>query len=174
MTTPQLIVFSGLPGTGKSELAEAAGQALGVPVFAKDWMESTVKAFGRTRDERAGDIGYGLLTTLAGRQLRLGQSAILDSVASTESIRQAWRALAADQRAAFCVIECVCSDQAVHRARLAERKRNIPGWPELEWAEVERVRGYYAAWGDEPRLVVDMLLPFADNLAAALSYLKGS
>jgi predicted kinase len=173
MAALQLVVFSGLPGTGKSELAEAVGRALGIPVFAKDWMEATVKEFGRTHDARAGEIGYGLLTTLAGRQLRLGQSAILDSVASTASIRQTWRALAAEHGAALRVIECLCSDENVHRARLAERRRNIPGWPELEWAEVERVRGYYAPWGDAPRLVVDMLKPVEENVAAVLNYLKG-
>src|SRR6476661_7271178 len=38
----KLIVFSGLPGTGKSRLAEAVGRARGIPVFAKDWLEATL------------------------------------------------------------------------------------------------------------------------------------
>ena len=38
----KLIVFSGLPGTGKSALAEAVGRELGIPVFAKDWLEATL------------------------------------------------------------------------------------------------------------------------------------
>ena len=172
MAAPQLIVFSGLPGTGKSELAEAVGRALGIPVFAKDWMESTVKTFGRTQDERAGEIGYGLLTTLAGRQLRLGQSAILDSVASTLSIRAEWRALAEQYRSGFRVVECLCSDENVHRQRLAARRRDIPNWPELAWSEVERVRGYYVPWGAEPRLEVDMVKPLDENLAQVLQYLQ--
>jgi len=32
----KLIVFSGLPGTGKSSLEEVVGRDLGIPVFAKD------------------------------------------------------------------------------------------------------------------------------------------
>lgn len=36
----QFIVFTGLPGTGKSSLAEAVGRQLGIPVFAKDWLEA--------------------------------------------------------------------------------------------------------------------------------------
>ena len=32
----KLIVFSGLPGTGKSTLAETIGKQLCIPVFAKD------------------------------------------------------------------------------------------------------------------------------------------
>jgi hypothetical protein len=34
----RLIVFSGLPATGKSTLAEAAGRHLRAPVFAVDWL----------------------------------------------------------------------------------------------------------------------------------------
>jgi hypothetical protein len=36
--TARLIVLSGLPGVRKSTLAEEAGRALGVPVFAVDWL----------------------------------------------------------------------------------------------------------------------------------------
>lgn len=38
----KLIIFSGLPGTGKSTLAENVGRQLSIPVFAKDWLEATL------------------------------------------------------------------------------------------------------------------------------------
>src|SRR5829696_161901 len=38
----KFIVFSGLPGTGKSTLAEAVGRTLSISVFAKDWLEATL------------------------------------------------------------------------------------------------------------------------------------
>ena len=38
----KLIIFSGLPGTGKSTLAEAVARQLGIPVFAKDWLEAAL------------------------------------------------------------------------------------------------------------------------------------
>jgi hypothetical protein len=53
---------------------------------------------------------------------------------------------------------------------LAGRQRGIPGWHELDWAEVERVRAYYALWTEE-RLILDALNPLEDNIAAALRYL---
>lgn len=167
----QLIVFAGLPGTGKSSVAEAVGRELSVPVFAKDWLEATLRRSGLGPSTDVGYVGYELLTTLAQRQLQMGQSVILDSVASIESIRTRWRALAATYQARWRVIECVCSDEAAHCARLAVRERGIPGWHELTWVEVERVKAYYAEWPDE-RLIIDAVNPLDDNVAAALNYIR--
>ena len=168
----KLIIFTGLPGVGKSALAEAVGRERSVPVFAKDWLEATILRCELTptnQDKPLGLAGYELLTILAERQLMLGQSVILDSVASTNSIRTVWRDLAEQYSAERCVVECICSDEKVHRARLGARQRNIPGWHELEWAEVERVKNYYAAWAED-RLILDATQPFDQNLAAALAY----
>ena len=174
LITPQLIVFTGLPGSGKSSLAEAAARELGIPVFAKDWLEATLihcELRPAQNGPPLGSAGYQLLTTLAEGQLRLGQSVILDSVASTLSIRAEWRALAQAYQAEWRVIECICSNAAAHRDRLGVRQRGIPGWHELDWSEVERVRAYYAPWNEE-RLILDAVNPLEENIAAALRYLR--
>ena len=74
----RLIVFSGLPGTGKSTLAEAAGRQLRVPVLAADWLLGSLTPFGGYHLDELLGVGAELLTTLAFRQLELGQSAILE------------------------------------------------------------------------------------------------
>jgi hypothetical protein len=38
----QCPVFTGLPGTGQAGIAEAAARKLGIPVFAKGWLEATL------------------------------------------------------------------------------------------------------------------------------------
>ena len=101
----------------------------------------------------------------------LGQSAILDSVLSIAKIREQWRALAQKYQAQWRVIECICSDENIHRQRLSQRQRGIPGWHELEWSEVERVKEYYAAW-TEARLVIDTLRPHPENIREILEYLQ--
>lgn len=169
----KLIVFSGLPGTGKSALAEAVARELDIPVFAKDWIEATLlrcELKPTNQEKPLGSAGYQLLTVLAERQLRLGQSVILDSVASTKSIRSIWRELAKKYHAEWLVIECLCSDENVHRARLNTRQRHIPGWHELDWSEVQRVNNYYHPW-DEDRLIVDAMYSLEDNLKLLLEYL---
>lgn len=172
MAPVTLIVCAGLPGTGKSTLAEGLGRALGCPVFAKDWLEAALWRSGIRREHGSSWAGYELLTALAEGQLRLGQSAVLDCVAGRERQRGQWRALAVQYQAAFRAVECVCADAALHQARLAGRQRGIPGWYELDWAEVERVRAEYEPWEGE-RLVVDLASPAAQTLAAALVYVKG-
>ena len=168
----KLIIFSGLPGTGKSTLAEAVGRHLGIPVFAKDWLEATLIRSGLkpTSDDRAlGFAGYELLTILAQRQLMLGQAVILDSVAASQSIRSTWRQLSDQYSADWRVIECICSDESLHRSRLKGRQRNIPGWHELEWSEVERVKRYYLPWQEE-HLVLDMSNSFTENFLKTKAY----
>jgi predicted kinase len=168
----KLIIFSGLPGTGKSTLAEALGRQFGIPVFAKDWLEAVLLRNGLQPtfgEKTLGYVGYELLTVLAERQLILGQSVILDSVASTQTIREAWHDLANQYAAHWCVIECICSNETLHQKRLKGRKRNIPGWHELKWSDVENVKRYYQTW-DEDHLVLDMANSIDENISRSKSY----
>jgi predicted kinase len=177
ITKPILIVFSGLPGTGKSRLAEDIARFFGIPVFAKDWIEASLRqsllSQGIDPGSASGYAGYDLLTSLADRQLRMGQSTILDSVAAFERIRSQWRELAERYQAGWRAIECICSDENLQRARLEQRQRGIPGWHELNWADIEHVRSYYEAWQSE-RLIVDMVNPYDHNLKATIEYLTNN
>jgi len=168
----KLIVFSGLPGTGKSTLAETIGRELAIPVFAKDWLEAVLLQHGLQSSpdgKSLGYVGYELLTTLAERQLMLGQSVILDSVASIQTIRNEWKQLTQKYQADWRLIECICSDESLHQARLLTRERNIPGWYELTWEDVEKVKQYYQPWYED-HLVLDMIDSLDETLSRVKSY----
>jgi predicted kinase len=172
-TGTRLIVFSGVPGTGKSTLADATGRQLRIPVFAADWLLGSLTPFGGYHLDRLLDIGTEMLTTLAFRQLRLGQSAILDHPAEDPAARSRWQTLAHAAGAEFRVVVCTCSDQQVHAARLGGRERGIPGWHEGgNWANVERRLAQFPPWTGDV-LTIDAVRPLAENLAAVLEYTAG-
>jgi len=166
--TPVLVVFTGLPGTGKSTLAARAAGLLRCPVFAKDVLEAALwrAEIGPAQGVKTGWAGYELLAALAESQLMLGQPAVLDSVATFERIRTRWRDLAAAHGAMFVSVNTICSDQTLHRARIESRKRGIPGWPELTWEHIDEVRSRY-----EPP-VADLTLDATDTLAANVTAME--
>src|SRR4051812_13173417 len=109
---PQVIAFTGLPGTGKSTLAELVGPAIGAPAFAGDWLMGALKPHGVLAHlDRPTylDMYYGLLRTLITRQLMLGQPAVTDCLLN-DSVIAEWREVAAEYGARLQVVECVCSD----------------------------------------------------------------
>jgi len=170
----QLVVFSGVPGVGKSTLADAVGRTLGMPVFAGDWLLGSLTPFGGRYLDQQLEIGSEMLTTLALRQLSLGQSAILDFPAEDPVTRERWRSLADRAGARFTVVVCVCSDLDVHRARLEGRRRGIPGWHDAgSWANVEKRLAEFPPWvGDV--LTVDTMQPHDASVAAVVDYVRRS
>jgi predicted kinase len=155
---PTLVIFSGLPGAGKSFVAEFISSKFSIPVFAKDKLEATLvrSELVKIEDHRLGFAGYELLTEIAITNLSAGQSVALDSVCGRNSLRNNWLSLATSYSAQVIVVECICSDSNVHKARLESRKRDIAGWHELDWDEVERVRSYFEPWKQD-RLVIDSM-----------------
>jgi hypothetical protein len=170
----ELIVFSGVPGVGKSTLADAVGRSLGFPVFAVDWQLGALTPFGgRHFDDQFG-IGYESLTTLAVRQLSLGQSAILDAPFEEIQSRDRLRSLAARADARFTAVHCVCSDKALHQERLAGRDRGIPGWHNPgHWPNAEQRLAAFPPWSGDA-VTVDSVHPLAGNVDRVLSAVRPS
>jgi hypothetical protein len=104
------------------------------------------------------------------RQLIVGQSAIVDGVAS-DAVLDAWRTLAEEHGASFLVVECVCTDEALHRSRTEGRVRGILGWHEVGWDHVERMRLETLPLQAD-RLTLDAVDPLELNLQVLLGLLQ--
>jgi predicted kinase len=160
----------GLPGTGKSAVAEGIARALGIPVFSVDPLEAALLRCGITREHGSGYAAYELAATLARSQLTLGQSVIVDAVNGKELVRAWWRELEAEFGVTRFLIECTCSDRTLHRLRLESRRRDLPGFIyEPSWAEVEAIKAEIDPC-DEERLILDAVEPLDGNIARAVTY----
>jgi predicted kinase len=168
--SPLLIVFAGLPGVGKSSIAQQTARALQLPWLSVDPIESALLQSGIDPGQPTGLAAYAIAQTLADAQLSLGQSLIVDAVNAAEEARAAWRTLAARHGAALRIIECVCSDLALHRQRLEARRRGLFGLREPTWESVERRRAESLPWTGD-RLVLDTVEPLAQSLARVRAYL---
>jgi predicted kinase len=80
--------------------------------------------------------GYRAAYAVAEDDLRLGRIVIADCVNPWPLTREAWRAVAARAGAAAIDVEVVCSDAALHRARVEGRAADIPGHVLPKWDEI--------------------------------------
>ena len=112
-----MVVLTGLPGTGKSTLADLLAGAAGSPAFAGDWLLGALAPHGILDGVPRPTLlaaHYDLLASLITRQLLLGQSATVDCVVDDAAVT-AWRRTVDEHGGRLVVVECVCSDEAVHR-----------------------------------------------------------
>jgi predicted kinase len=150
---PHLIVLSGIPGTGKTRLANALSRQLKIPSFSKDRFQSVL----RTQElaSREGVEGYELLFDIADQQLSLGISAILDAVFPMAGFRYRAQQLAELHGASFRPIMCSCSDDGLLKGRLTAREQFVPNWTPVGWDEVLRVRADFQPWRQGSALELD-------------------
>ncbi|WP_219419230.1 AAA family ATPase [Pseudonocardia nigra] len=162
-----LVVMAGLPGSGKSTVARAIGARLTAAVIAVDPIDAALRRAGVAADA-AGLGAYLAAEAVAEDVLRGGLPVVLDAVNAVEPARQQWRDVAARWAVPMVVVEVVCSDPALHRARLEGRSRDLVGLPEPSWDAVRRRAAEYAPW-PEPVLRLDSADPLGDNVEAALT-----
>ncbi len=144
-----LVIFSGLPGTGKSTLAAALSRRHNAVYLRVDTIEQALRDAGVCAD---GPAGYCVAYRVASENLRLGLSVVADSVNPLAVTRQAWRGVALRNNVRFVEIEVICSDPDTHRSRVETRGADVPGLSPPTWREVqERV---YELWETNP-VVID-------------------
>jgi predicted kinase len=168
-----LIVVAGLPGAGKSTMADDLGRALSCAVLGVDQAEAAMWRAGVGAPAPTHHAAYLVVGALAAEQVALGHDVIVDAVNGPEPARAQWRDLAAEMGAELKFIVVECGDDRVYRDRVEHRTRNIEGFPEPTWEGVLRRRADFPPWTDE-RLTVDSVNSREANLQAALEYLQAA
>ncbi len=131
-----LIIFAGLPGTGKTTLARGLARHLRAVYLRIDSIETGVltSALSISTTE---DAGYRAAYALAADNLHLGHTVITDSVNPIARTRNAYRDIATSATRPFAEVEVVCSDETEHRQRVEARKPDIEGQTIPTWQEVQ-------------------------------------
>jgi len=159
-----LIVFGGLPGVGKSTIAQNIVRKLSAVYLRIDSVEQALIRSGIDSTE-IGPSGYVIGYAVAKDNLQLGLTVVADSVNPLEITRQAWRNVALEVGVQCIEIELICSDHAEHRCRVESRTADIPGHQLPNWQNV--LEREYETW-DSEHLIVDTSMTSADQVVDAI------
>lgn len=158
-----LIVFGGLPGSGKTTIAREVVTRSSAVYLRIDTIEHAL--LDATAREDIGPDGYLVAYALARANLELGNTVVADCVNPLAVTRQAWRAVAARTSSALLEVEILCSDRTEHRKRVEGRLVDSDGHAPPTWAAVEQ--HVYEPWTTS-RLVIDSASMSAAAAAAQI------
>ena len=146
-----LVIFGGLPGTGKTTIARELALQIGATYVRIDSIEQAIRESpGVTQP--VNEEGYRVAYAIAEDNLRLGRIVISDSVNPIQLSRDAWLDVARRAHARAAEVEVTCSDAQFHRQRVESRTSDIAGLKLPTWQKV--VTREYEPWARE-HIVID-------------------
>jgi predicted kinase len=162
----KLIIFSGLPGTGKSTLANRLARELHLPLLCIDDVIGDVPA-------GAGipfwDSKVAILFRLVEVQLELGLSVIVDSVFMNMDRNHA-QELARTYEARFYPIYVFVSDDEVWKQRVNERYDEMNNTDVATWERIQHQRERFREWEPDTALFIDSVRSVDGNYQAVLNF----
>jgi predicted kinase len=146
-----LIILGGLPGTGKTTIAQELARQLGAVHLRIDSIEEAILA-SAVLDSPINDAGYRAGNAVAADNLHVGRTVVADSVNPVALSRDAWLEVAKRAQVLSVEIELTCSDAKEHRRRVETRVSDFAQSRSLTWQDV--VSCDYHPW-NRAHLVID-------------------
>jgi predicted kinase len=146
-----LIIFSGLPGVGKTAIARELARQLRAVYLRVDSVEQALRD-SLAIEHPLNDAGYCVGYLVAEDNLRLGHIVVADSVNPLRLTRDAWLDVAHRASVQALELEVRCSDVGEHWRRVETRDTDIAGLKLPTWEEVRSRK--YQSW-DREHIVID-------------------
>ena len=149
MAKPRLYIFAGLPGAGKSTLAQRLAADFSAVLLRVDTIEQAMRDLCKVQVEGE---GYRLAYRVAADNLRVGTNVVADSCNPVDLTRREWEDVARAEAAEVVNVEVLCSDAAEHRQRVEGRVSSIMNMELPTWNDV--LTREYHSW-TAPRVTID-------------------
>ncbi len=168
MTKQTLVIFSGLPGVGKSTLADKLARQLRWPLLKID---DVIGEVPENADIEFWDSKVDVLLDLVNTQLELGLDVIVDSVFMNMD-RQHAQELARKYQVRFLPIYVFLSDEKVWQERVTRRFNELNDQDVATWERIQHQREYFAHWEVDTALFIDSLHSVEENFARVLDFVN--
>ena len=165
-----LVVVSGLPGTGKTTVADALAGRLGAVRVSVDPIEEALLESGLPASWETGVAAYRAAAAVAELNLARGLHVVADAVKDSGPARGTWRSAAAGADLRFLVL--ALDDAAEHRRRVEQRSWALGHVRSPTWAEVLDRASSSEDWRGEDHLRIDAAQPVEQVVAQVLARLS--
>jgi predicted kinase len=147
-----LVIFGGLPGVGKTTIAQELARQIGAMYVRIDSIEQAIRDCTPVVPPPLDEAGYRIGYAVARDNLRIGRTVVADSVNPLLITRDAWLKVGQNAQVETVEIEVTCSDSREHRSRVETRLQDISELRLPTWEEV--ISREYHPWNRE-HIVID-------------------
>lgn len=161
-----LVIFSGLPGTGKSTLAGRLARKLHWPILKIDDVIGDVP---KDAGISFWDAKVEILLDLVNTQLELGLDVIVDSVFMNMDRHHA-QELARKHQARFLPIYVFMSDDKLWQPRVTKRYNELDHKDVATWERIQHQREHFAEWEPQTALFVDSVNSLEQNFETVFEF----
>lgn len=161
-----LVIFSGLPGTGKSSLADKLARELRWPLLSID---DVIGEVPENADTTFWDSKVSILLDLIETQLKLGLDVIVDSVFMNMDRHHA-QELAHKYQARFLPIHVYVSDEKLWEERVTTRFNELDDQDVADWERIQHQRQRFLEWEPNTALFIDSLHSIDENSQRVMDF----